>query len=132
MFLRAYRYCDNIFLEAEERRIYEDFARLGYGRRFIDKAKISAKKGRAHEIQVRLGTATAKAPREKQPFYLVLPFNKHIKGTKHALMEKGIDVMLSSKDSIKSRVTNKERRPSEAGVYILTCDKPTCQEIYVG
>ena len=56
----------------------------------------------------------------------------HIKGTKHALMEKGIDVMLSSKDSIKSRVTNKERRPSEAGVYILTCDKPTCHEIYVG
>ena len=132
MFLRAFRYCDSIFLEREERRIYADFGKLGYSRRFIDKAKISARRGREHEIQVRLGLAEAREPRPRQPFHLVLPFNKQTKGTKHAYLERGIDVVFSNTDSIKSRVTNKGRRPTEAGVYILTCDTPSCDEIYVG
>ena len=53
MFLRAFRYCDSIFLEEEERRIYADFGKLGYSRRFIEKAKISARRDREHEIQVK-------------------------------------------------------------------------------
>ena len=132
MFLRAFRYCDNIFLEAEERRIYADFSKLGYSRRFIEKAKISARRGREHEIQVRLGVAEAKAPRPKQPFHLVLPFNKRTQGTKHTYLERGIDVVFTNTDTIKTRVTSKERRPTQAGVYILTCDTPTCEEVYVG
>ena len=132
MFLRAFRYCDSIFLEEEERRIYADFGKLGYSRRFIEKAKISARRGREHEIQVRLGIAAAKAPRIKQPFHLVLPFNKRTQGTKHAYMERGIDVLYSSNDSIKSRITSKERRPTNGGVYILPYDTPSCNEVYVG
>ena len=55
MFLRAYRYCDNLFLAAEERKIYDDFTKLGYNRKFIEKAKRSAKVGRNREIQIRAG-----------------------------------------------------------------------------
>ena len=53
LFLRAFRYCDAVYLDKEIERIYADFTRLGYPRRFIDKAKISAKKGRDHEIAVK-------------------------------------------------------------------------------
>ena len=46
MFLRAFRYCDTIFLEAEEHKIYEDFEKLGYSKSFIAKERLSAKQGR--------------------------------------------------------------------------------------
>ena len=73
MFLRAYRYCDNIFLDAELRKIYDDFGRLGYPKSFITKAKVSAKQGRDHEIRIREGLDQPKASRERARFYLTLP-----------------------------------------------------------
>ena len=45
IYLRAYRYCDKLFLDRELSRIYDDFSRLGYKNRFIDKARLSAKQG---------------------------------------------------------------------------------------
>ena len=57
IFLRAYRYCDPLFLNNEIDRIYADFSRLGYNRRFIDKARRSAKEGHEHEVRFKNGEA---------------------------------------------------------------------------
>ena len=53
IFLRAFRYSDAIFLDREIEKIYVDITRPGYSRSFIDKAKISVKKCRNHEIKVK-------------------------------------------------------------------------------
>ena len=73
MFLRAYRYCDSSFLEAEEGKIYEDLDKLGYSRNFVTKAKISARKGRDREIRIRAGLEAPNPPREKLISYWVCP-----------------------------------------------------------
>ena len=132
MFLRAYRYCDKLFLEAEERKIYGDFGKLGYSRSFINKAKSSAMKGRRHEIRIREGLEQPKQPREKAPFHLGLPYHKTAQGTKHRLGQRDVDVTLSNKDSIMSRITRKRRNPTNSGVYVFTCENDTCDEVYIG
>ena len=132
MFLRAYRYCDHLFLEAEERKIYHDFGKLGYSRNFIDKAKSSAKKGRHREIRIRAGLEQPKAPREKARFHLGLPYHKTAQGIKHRLGLKDVDVTLSNRDSIMSRITRKTHKPTDSGVYVLTCDNTSCNEVYIG
>ena len=132
MFLRAYRYCDNLFLEAEERKIYHDFGKLGYSRNFIDKAKNSAKKGRHREVRIRAGLEQPKSPREKARFHLGLPYHKTTQGIKHRLGLKDVDVTLSNRDTIMSRITRKTHNPTDSGVYVLTCDNNTCNEVYIG
>ena len=54
LFLRAYRYCHALFIEEEECKIYEDFDKLGYSKKFITKARMSAKEGRNCEIRIRM------------------------------------------------------------------------------
>ena len=132
MFLRAFRYCDKLFLEAEERKIYHDFERLGYSRSFINKARSSAKKGRHHELRIRQGLAQPKQPREKADFHLGLSYHKTAQGTKHRLAQKGVDVTLSNRDSIMSRITRKRRTPTNSGVYVFTCENVACDEVYIG
>ena len=65
MFLRAYRYCDNLFLEEEERRIYTDFERLGYSKKFITKAKVSA-----HRIETQRCHRQSTPQHTRQIFHL--------------------------------------------------------------
>ena len=68
LFLRAFRYCDVVYLDKEIEKIYADFTRLGYPRRFIDKARMSAKKGRDHEILLRARNDSVQAdPRAPGP-----------------------------------------------------------------
>ena len=74
MFLRAYRYCDPLFLEAEEMKIYKDFGSLGYGMRFITKAKISAKEGRNNEQD------NSRPPRERSRYHISFPYLKAAHG----------------------------------------------------
>ena len=38
----------------------------------------------------------------------------------------------SNKDSIRNRLTSKKHSNTDIGVYMLTCKKDSCQEIYVG
>ena len=38
----------------------------------------------------------------------------------------------SNKDSIRNRLTSKKHSNTDSGVYMLTCKKDSCQEIYVG
>ena len=134
MFLRAYRYCDSLFLEAEERKIYDDFGRLGYDRKFIDKARLSAKIGRKREIRIREGLKQPKPPRERSRLQLRLSYHRRTQGLGYRLRQKGVDVTYSNRDSIASRVTSKKRSPTttKGGVYMITCEKDTCHQVYVG
>merc|ERR1739842_60307 len=113
LFCRAYSYCDPLILDNGLEKIYTDFSRLGYNRRVIVKAKISAKKGRCHEIKVRAGIV--------EPFPLVLPYHKKTRGLKQLYAERGIEVIYTSRDSLGSRVTWRKRAPMESGVNILKC-----------
>ena len=134
MFLRAYRYCDSLFLEAEERKIYDDFGRLGYDRKFIDKARLSAKIGRKREIRIREGLEQPKPPRKRSRLQLRLSYHRRTHGLGYRLRQKGVDVTYSNRDSIASRVASKKRRPTttKGGVYMITCEKDTCHQVYVG
>ena len=134
MFLRAYRYCDSIFLDAEERKIYDDFGRLGYSRKFIDKAKWSAKKGRNREIFIREGLEQPRLPRERSRLQLHLTYHRKTHGLGYRLRQKGVDLTYSNRDSIARRLASKKRDPtnSNGGVYIITCEKDTCEKVYVG
>ena len=76
MFLRAFRYCDTLFLEAEESRIYSDFEKLGYSKNFITKARLSARQGRDREERIRLGWDEPPTPRERSRLHINLPYNR--------------------------------------------------------
>ena len=133
MFLRAYRYSDELFLCQEEKKIYEDFSNLGYNKRFINKAKVAAKIGRTHELRVRQGLEEPKPPRVIEDFNIPLPFHKSIYGVKHRLGSQGVDVTMTSKVSIRSRLAYKKpKKPTDAGVYMLTCKKADCKKVYIG
>ena len=132
VYIYIYAYSDAIFLDKEIEKIYADFTRLGYSRRFIDKAKISAKKGRNHEIRVKAREASARTPRTRQPFTLVIPYHKQTERLKYVYVERGIDVIYSNRDSIGSRVKRREHTHTDTGVYVLRCSEPACNEVYVG
>ena len=51
LYLRAYRFCDQVFLPDEELRIKQDFMKLGYTAKFIDECKLSAHKGCTNEVK---------------------------------------------------------------------------------
>ena len=133
MYLRAYRYCDNLFLEREEKKIFDDFISLGYSKSFINKAKVSAMEGRNKELRIRAGLEEPKPARKKSPFHIVLPYHRSVYGIKNRLTSLGVDVTLSSRNSIKSHLAYKgKRKPIKGGVYLLKCKKTNCEKIYVG
>ena len=79
MFLRALRYCSNLFMDKEISKIYSDFTSLGYNKRFIDKAYRSAKQGRTNEIKIKNGEMEH-SPRPRQDFTLIVPFHEKTRG----------------------------------------------------
>ena len=131
IFLRAFRYCDAEFLDRELSRIYEDFTKLGYPRKFMDKAKTSARKGREHEKLVRADKAEPKPPRTRQPCTLVVPYHEKTRRLKQLYTERGIDVIYSNKDSIGSRVKRNDGN-NNTGVYVIRCSDSACDRVYVG
>ena len=38
----------------------------------------------------------------------------------------------SNKDAVRSRIVSWKHNNTNTGVYVLTCDMDTCQEVYVG
>ena len=56
-------------------------------------------------------------------------------GLEHRLKQLGTDVTFSNRDSIISRISRKSNtlaKPSNSGVYVISCKKDDCREIYVG
>ena len=93
MFLRAYRYCDSLFLAAEESKIYDDFGRLSYDRKLIDRARLSARKGRDHEIRIRDGLEQPRPLRERSQFQLWIPYHRKANGIRYRFGQKEVDVL---------------------------------------
>ena len=135
LFLRAYRYCHALFIEEEECKIYEDFDKLGYSKKFITKARMSAKEGRNREIRIRMGLEQPRLPRERCRYHLSLKYHKAMHGLEHRLKQLDTEVSFSNTDSIISQIsrqTNALTKPSNSGVYVMGCKKEDCGEIYVG
>ena len=132
MFLRAFRYCDTIFLEEEVCRIYADFEKLGYTKSFIDKAKLSAREGRDREVRIREGIEQCNPPRERSRFHINLPYNRASNRLSYRFGQRGIDVTFTNRDSIRSRVTNRIQCATNSGIYVLTCKLDSCEKVYVG
>ena len=89
MFLCAFRYCDTLFLKAQESKIYSDFEKLGYSRNFITKAKLSARQGRDREIMLRANPDEHPLPRERSQFHINLPYNRISCKLSHQFRERG-------------------------------------------
>ena len=126
MFLRAFRYCDSLFMEEEVSRIYKDFGSLGYNKKFITKAKISAKAGRDHELRIRSGEELPRNPHERGRYHIGLPYHSAANGFRHRLRQQGVDLTFSSRNSIIRRITRKDPTHTDSGIYILTCKKTDC------
>ena len=135
LFLRAFRYCHALFIEEEECKIYEDFGKLGYSKSFINKARMSAKEGRKREIRIRMGLEQPRPPRERRRYHLSLKYHSEMNGLEHGLKQLDTEVTFSSIDSIKSRITRKSNaltKYSNSGVYVMSCKKDDCGQIYIG
>ena len=133
MFLRAYRYCDKLFLAAEERKIYDDFMKLGYSRKFIEKAKRSAKVGRDREVRIREGLEEPKPPRERLRHRLYLPYHRRSNGLGYRLRQKGVELNMHNGASIGSYLSARKRGQTDpnCGVYMIPCED-TCGKVYIG
>ena len=133
MFLRAYRYCDKLFLAAEERKIYDDFMKLGYSRKFIEKAKRSAKVGRDREVRIREGLEEPKPPRERSRHRLYLPYHRRSNGLGYRLRQKGVELNMHNGASIGSYLSARKRGQTDpnCGVYMIPCED-TCGKVYIG
>ena len=53
-------------------------------------------------------------------------------GLSYRFGQKGIDVSFTNNDSIKNGIISKAYNTTNSGVYILTCKKENCEEVYVG
>ena len=121
-----------LFLEAEERKIYEDFDRLGYSKSFVTRARLSARQGRDREVRIRQGLEQPKPPRERSRFYITLPYNRTSNNLSYRFGLRGVDVSFTNRDSIKNRISSRVRSTTNSGIYALTCKKESCGRIYVG
>ena len=113
-------------------RIYKDFGNLGYNKKIITKAKISAKAGRDHELRIRSGEELQRNPRERGRYHIGVPYHSAANGYRHRLRQQGVDLTFSSRNSIIRRITRKDPTHTDSGIYILTCKKTDCEMIYVG
>ena len=121
-----------LFLEEEERKIYEDFGRLGYSRSFVTKARLSARQGRDREVRIGQGLEQPNPPRERSRFHITLPFNRTSCNLSYRFGQRGVDVAFTNKDSIKNRIASKVHSATNSGIYALTCKEGSCEKIYVG
>ena len=131
LYLRAYRYCDEQFLQDEESRIMQDFLKLGYTSKFIENCKKSAIRGRRNEINPRRSSGTT-AAKEKPLATLTLPYHSSMMRLRPRLTAMGIRLAFSSNSSLHRQL----RRRTPAGtepkgtVYVVNCSG--CTNVYIG
>ena len=81
------------------------------------------------------GPAPPRPPRNRREFSLAVPYHRHSRRLKPTLgIERDVDVLFTSKDSIMSRITRKDPTPAieDHGTYLLPCILPPCEQIYIG
>ena len=131
MFLRAYRYCDPIFLKTEEKKIYDDFISLGYNVKFITRAKILAKEGRNQELRL-IRENASRTIRERSKFHINFPFHDVSRDLGYRFKQLGVDLTYSNRNTLIWRITLGDRKRVAGGVHILECNNSDCKRVYVG
>ena len=110
LFLRAYRYCDEQFIQDEEARIRHDFLQLGYTPKFIENCQKSAIRGRRNELSTRRSTDTDTV-KEKPLATLTLPYHSSMMRLRSRLSAMGIRLAFSSNSALHRQL----RRSTPAG-----------------
>ena len=124
LFSRAFKICDNEFVDSEIEHISNTFLGLGYPKHFIQKSLSIAKK--------RFYAPTTAVDKERQK-RLVLPYSKKLENFgKYIKYDKDVDVVFRFDNTIRKKlVKNKlEKEPQDKGVYTIPCKD--CDKLYVG
>ena len=131
LFLRAYRYCDEQFIQDEESRIRQDFLKLGYTPNFIENCKKSAIRGRRNEISPRR-SSDMNTEKQKPLATLTLPYHSSMMRLRTRLSEMGIRLAFSSNGSLHSLLRRRTTAGSEpkGSVYVVNCSG--CSKVYIG
>ena len=142
LYLRAYRYCHQQFLQAEEQRILQDFIALGYTARFIEECKASAIKGRNSELrkinihalqELPFAVHTQDTAVKQDPVAtLTLPYHPTVMKLRPRLSEMGIRLAFSSNSTLRQQLRRRSptcKQPT-GSVYVINCS--SCTEVYVG
>ena len=129
MFHRAYKICDEIFLNEEINRFTRTFENLGYSRHTINKVLSDVKRTHFSE-------PTPRREYEAKPT-ISLPFNSCTDQIiKPLFKEKGIHVTFKSTNTLESQLVRKKFRTntqtphSQPGVYSIPCKD--CPKAYFG
>ena len=142
LYLRAYRFCDKMFLPDEELRIKQDFMKLGYTAKFIDECKVSAHKGRTNEVkkinmlalqELPFAVSRPETDVKKEPTAtLTLPYHPTMMKLRSRLSEMGIRMAFCSNSSLRQQL--RRRSPTcnqpKGSVYVINCS--ACTDVYVG
>ena len=142
LYLRAYRYCDQQFLQTEEQRIHQDFITLGYTARFIEECKASAIKGRNSELrkiniqalqELSFAIHSHNTTVKQDPVAtLTLPYHPTMMKLRPRLSEMGIRLSFSSNSTLRQQLRRRSpacKQPT-GSVYVINCS--SCPEVYVG
>ena len=129
MFLRAYRYCGQQFLKDELLRVKEDFSKLGYSQKFIEKCRSSAFKGRRNELR---NVESTTSERSKPLATLALPYHPSMKKVKPRLSEMGVRLVYTSNSSLgrQLKIKSSVREQPTGCVYVANC--VSCPLVYIG
>ena len=142
LFLRAYRYCDQQYLQEELQLVQQSFLQLGYTEQFIQKCNLSAHKGRMNELKRDnlqalqelpfAGNTTESAEKEEPLATIALPYHPCMLKLRPRLSEMGIRLTFSSNSTIgrQLRRKNATRVQPRGSVYVVNCSG--CDDVYVG
>ena len=141
-FLRAYRFCDTQFLKNEVLSIRQSFLVLGYTSKFIEECRVSAHKGRRHEIQkehllalqeLPFASHSTKHTEKKEPLAtLTLVYHPRTERLKPRLNEMGIRLAFSTNSTLQQQLKHNSTTCDQpkGSVYVVNCS--ACTDVYIG
>ena len=142
LFLRAYRYCEEQYLQEELQTVQQGFLQLGYTEEFIRKCNLSAHKGRMNELKKEnlqslqelpfAENTTVPAEKQEPLATITLPYHPCMLKLRPRLSEMGIRLTFSSNSAIgrQLRRKNTTRVQPRGSVYVVNCSG--CDDVYVG
>jgi len=126
MFLRAYRICDNEFIDRELDFIFETFSKLGYPRFFLNQAHSSAKwKFYNHSRNMQ---------QESAKNLLIIPYNPSLDEKRRMFKGAGIDIVFTYPNTLRNTLIRHNITSSaietSPGIYTIPCKD--CPKFYIG
>ena len=129
MFLRAYRVCDNEFIDSEISYIFDSFGKLGYPRYFLKQAHSMARKKYFEPVEPR-----ANPNENDRNKMLIVPFNASLDRKRTLLKKAGVDIVFNYPNTLRKCLVKNNTRviPLDAapGIYEIPCG--ACPKKYIG